>query len=399
MNTRSQLGQKLLLCIAILGGTGLVQRSLQADEEATAINHAKSLSKAFRSAAGKTTSSVVTIIARSKHRIVGGPADLRELMRDPRFRELFPDGLPFEIPEDDGGRRGEDGDDEGEGEEGFGFSHQVGSGVIFDGKGLVLTNNHVVQDADHVLVRLADGREFKATDIRTDPMSDLAVLRIKDAGMLRAAKLGDSAKLAIGDWVIAIGSPFNLEATVSAGIISGKGRGISQIRRGSLIQTDAAINPGNSGGPLVNLDGEVVGINTAIASRSGGYQGIGFAIPVNRAKWVSRELLDHGSVRRAFLGIRISELLPEEARRLGRPPRSGVHVVRVLPDGPADKAGFKVDDIIVDFAGIIVRRPRDLQDAVEQKPLESKQEVKVYRDGMIATLKVKLGALPAAAPR
>jgi serine protease Do len=266
--------------------------------------------------------------------------------------------------------------------------------VIVSADGLILTNNHVVQDADEVLVRLGDGREFKATDIKTDPMSDLAVLRIKDAGMLRSAKLGESDKLAIGDWVIAIGSPFNLEATVSAGIISGKGRGISQIRRGSLIQTDAAINPGNSGGPLVNLDGEVVGINTAIASRSGGNQGIGFAIPIDRAKWVSRELLEHGAVRRAFLGIRISELLPDEAKRLGRPARSGVHVVMVLPDGPSAIAGLKVDDVIVDFAGIVVRRPRDLQDAVEQKPLESKQEVKVYRDGMITTLQVTLGALP-----
>jgi len=394
MNSLAQLTRMLPLCV--LSAAFCIPHNLvQADDDATAINHAKALSKAFRSAAGKTTASVVTIIARSKHRIVGGPAELREMMRDPRFRELFPDGLPFEIPEDDGGERGDDGEDEGDGEEGFGFSNQVGSGVIVDGDGLILTNNHVVQNADQVLVRLADGREFEATDIRTDPMSDLAVLRIKDAGMLRPAKLGDSSKLAIGDWVIAIGSPFNLEATVSAGMISGKGRGISQIRRGSLIQTDAAINPGNSGGPLVNLDGEVVGINTAIASRSGGYQGIGFAIPVNRAKWVSRELLDHGSVRRAFLGIRISELLPDEARRLGRPARSGVHVVRVIADGPADKAGFKVDDIIIDFAGIIVRRPRDLQDAVEQKPLESKQKVKVYRDGMIATLEVKLGALPA----
>ena len=194
---------------------------------------------------------------------------------------------------------------------------QVGSGVIIDASGVILTNNHVVQDAEEIVVRLADGQELKAVDVKTDPLSDLAIVRIKpDPGQtLRAARLGDSEALKIGDWVIAIGSPFELEATVSAGIISGKGRGIEKIRRGKLLQTDAAINPGNSGGPLVNLEGEVVGINTAIASSNGGYQGIGFAIPTDRAKWISQELLTRGTVRRAYLGIRIDELTP-------RPPRS-----------------------------------------------------------------------------
>jgi serine protease Do len=161
-----------------------------------------------------------------------------------------------------------------------------------------------------------------------------------------------------------------------------------------LIQTDAAINPGNSGGPLVNLDGEVVGINTAIASNSGGYQGIGFAIPVNRAKWVASELRKHGAVRRAYLGIRIDELGPEAADKLKLPPRSGVLVADVLPDGAAAAAGLKVNDVIVEFAGDPVRGPRDLQDLVEQKPVDSQQPLTVVRRGESVRLQVTLKPLP-----
>jgi serine protease Do len=185
-----------------------------------------------------------------------------------------------------------------------------------------------------------------------------------------------------------------LEATVSAGIISGKGRGIEKIRRGRLLQTDAAINPGNSGGPLVNLDGEVIGINTAIASNSGGYQGIGFAIPINRGKWVARELLDFGKVRRAYLGIRIGELTPQAARQLELPARAGVWVLATVPNGPAADAGIANDDVIVEFAGTPVRSPGDLQDVVEQKPIGSTQEVVVIRAGERIRRDVKMVALP-----
>ena len=195
---------------------------------------------------------------------------------------------------------------DGEGQE-FGFQSPphdgMGSGVIIDKSGIVLTNNHVVEGADTVTVRLSDGREFKATDIKTDPQTDLAVLHIKAKGDLPAAHLGNCDNLEIGDWVIAIGNPFGQEKTVTAGIISGKGRELGS-QRTKFLQTDAAINPGNSGGPLVNLDGEVVGINTAIASNSGGYQGIGFAIPINQAKWVTEQLIKNGSVSRAYLGVR-----------------------------------------------------------------------------------------------
>ena len=181
----------------------------------------------------------------------------------------------------------------------------AGSGVIVDPSGVILTNNHVVAGGGKVMVRLQDGREFKAVDIKTDPKTDLAVLRIEGAGTLPAARLGDSSKVEIGDWVLALGQPFGLEGTVTAGIVSAKERGIGITDREDFIQTDAAINPGNSGGPLVNLDGEVVGINTAISSNNGGYQGVGFAIPANLAKWVGGQLETAGKVQRAYLGVGI----------------------------------------------------------------------------------------------
>lgn len=348
------------------------------DDMLDAVSHARGLSLAFRQAAETAMPSVVTLVAKAKPRA----DELRRLLDDPRFRRLFPQESPGES------RDGRDAPEHP-------AIPQVGSGVIIDAAGVILTNNHVVQDAEEVIIRLQDGQELKATDVKSDPLSDLAIVRFKPgAGQkFRAARLGDSEGLKIGDWVIAIGSPFELEATVSAGIISGKGRGIEKIRRGRLLQTDAAINPGNSGGPLVNLDGEVVGINTAIASSSGGYQGIGFAIPTDRAKWISQELLTRGTVRRAYLGIRIDELTPEAAQKLKLAPRSGVFVSDVEPGGPADEAGLKVNDVITEFAGERVRGPRDLQDAVEQKPIDSQQVLKIMRDGAPVTATVTLKEL------
>ncbi len=359
-----------LTCLAIVLSTA----SLPGQEASSAAAHAKSLSRAFRMAAEKASPSVVTIRARiSDDRRAEA---MEELLQDPRFRGMFPDGRPpFQIPGEGGG-------------------DQVGSGVVIDDKGTILTNNHVVADADEVIVRFSNGAELTATEIKTDPSSDLAILRVNPAHPLTAASLGDSDRLEIGDWVIAIGSPFELEATVSAGIISGKGRGISKIRRGKLLQTDAAINPGNSGGPLVNLDGQVVGINTAIASNSGGYQGIGFVIPINRGKWVVRELLEFDRVRRAYLGIRIGELTAQAAKKLELPARAGVWVLQTVPDSPADEAGIENNDVIVEFAGIPVRSPGDLQDVVEQKPIGSTQEVIVIRSGERITRSVKMVALP-----
>jgi serine protease Do len=264
----------------------------------------------------------------------------------------------------------------------------VGSGIIVDAGGVILTNHHVVAAAEKVTIRLVDGQEYVARDIVSDSMSDLAILRIDANVPLTAAKLGDSDEMNIGDWVIAIGSPFELETTVSAGIISAKGRGIDKIKRGRLLQTDAAINPGNSGGPLVNLDGEVIGISTAIATSYGGYQGVGFAIPANRAKWVWSELSNHGTVRRASLGIGIGELDARQAAQFEMTARSGVWVRRVYPNSAGADAGLKEDDVIIEFAGEPVQMPRDLQDLVEQTAIGAKVPVKVRRNGQVLVLDV-----------
>jgi serine protease Do len=374
-----------LMIFALLAASPSIARADDANDEA--MRHARSLSFAFRRAAEHVMPAVVTVTA--LHKVSNSRRQqLQDLMRDPRFREFFPDRLPFEIPDES--------EDEDEQDDVFpeeNFSRNVGSGVVIDSAGIVLTNNHVVENAEKVLIRLADGSEAVATEILADPKSDLAIVKIKADSPLPAASLGDSAGMSIGDWVIAIGSPFELEATVSAGIISAKGRSISRIERSRLLQTDAAINPGNSGGPLVSLEGKVVGINTAIATLTGGYQGVGFAIPVNQAKWISQELLEHGKVRRAYLGIRIAELNAEAAAKLELRARSGVLVVNVLSGSPADTAEMEANDVIVDFAGIAVRAPGDLQSAVEQKPIGSDQSVTVVRSGEEVVLQVKVTAL------
>ncbi len=353
-----------------------------ADDVADAIGHAQGLSRAFRQAVETALPSVVTLVAKSKPDATRDRADMKRLLEDPRFRRLFPESPAGESPSGQSDLPA--------------VPTSIGSGVIIDRSGVVLTNNHVVQGADEIIVRLKDGMELKGIDVKADPLSELAVVKVQlpPNQTLEAARLGESEPLQIGDWVLAIGSPFELEATVSAGIISGKGRGIDKVRRGRLLQTDAAINPGNSGGPLVNLEGQVVGINTAIASMSGGYQGIGFAIPIDRARWIAQELLEHGHVRRAYLGIGIEDLTPEAAAKLKLPPRSGVFVRDVLPGGPADTAGIKVNDVIVEFADQKTVGPRDLQDVVEQKPIGSQQTVKVMRDGNPVTLTVTLQAYP-----
>ena len=264
----------------------------------------------------------------------------------------------------------------------------LGSGVIIDTSGLILTNNHVVRDGQKITVRLHDGREYKAVMVHTDPKTDLAVLRIEGADHLTAAKLGDSDQAEVGDWVLALGNPFGLEGTVTAGIVSAKGRGIGLNERENFIQTDAAINPGNSGGPLVNLDGEVIGINTAISSNSGGSEGVGFAIPVNLAKWVAGQLTAGETVHRARMGVMIQPLTHELAQQFGLTAREGVLVAGVSDDSPAAKAGFKPGDVIVEFAGKKVASPQELQEFVEESPIGRQQTATVLRDGKRMEVKV-----------
>ena len=262
----------------------------------------------------------------------------------------------------------------------------LGSGVIIDDAGIILTNNHVVAGGGEVMVRLSDGREFVATDVKTDPKTDLAVVRIEGAEDLVAAHLGDSDRMEIGDWVLALGQPFGLESTVTAGIISAKHRAMGITDRENFLQTDAAINPGNSGGPLVNLNGEVIGINTAISSRSGGNQGIGFAVPANLAKWVSTHLVTNGVVQRAYLGVAIQTITQELADQFGVLPRQGVLISDVHRDTPAERAGLQAGDILLKFAGRPVRSAQSLQVMVEEARIGERHAMLVLRDGEQITL-------------
>lgn len=251
----------------------------------------------------------------------------------------------------------------------------LGSGVILDKSGIILTNHHVVAGADEVLVELMDGRQFKATKVKGDEQSDLAVIWIEAGGPLPAARLGDSDLLETGDWVLAVGSPFGLDQTVSAGIISGKGRTLREGKRTEFLQTDAAINPGN-------------------ASSSGGYQGVGFATPSNLAKWVKAQLIEHGTVQRAYLGVGMRKITPQLAEKLGVDPNRGVLVSEVFRDTPAEKAGFQPGDVILAFAGREVDSPRQLQEFVERSPAGSKHKVGLLRNGKIADPQVVVRPLP-----
>jgi len=270
----------------------------------------------------------------------------------------------------------------------------LGSGVIVDASGIILTNNHVAGDADVIKVKLKDGREFKATLIGTDPSTDVAVIRIKGTN-LPSAKLGSSDEIEVGESVIAIGNPFGLEQTITAGIVSAKGRsGVGVTDYEDFIQTDASINPGNSGGPLVNLRGEVVGINTAIFSRSGGSQGIGFAIPIKMASSVMKSLMETGSVARGFLGVVIQDISPDLAEALGVNPHSGVLIAQVGPDSPAKKSGIQDGDIITAFNSKPVTNSNGLRYAVAELKPGSKVPVELIREGKTMTLMALVGNQP-----
>jgi serine protease Do len=235
------------------------------------------------------------------------------------------------------------------GPRGEGRQRGMGSGFIVDRNGTILTNNHVVDGADRIIVRLQDGRELTAKLVGTDPKTDIAVLRI-DGGDLPSAKFGDDRKLRVGEWVLAIGSPLGpqYEHSVTAGIISAKGRaGLGLADYEDYLQTDAAINPGNSGGPLVNLRGEIVGMNSAIASRTGGYQGLSFAIPIGMVQDIMTQLVEHGKVTRAWLGVSIQDVTPDIARGLKLDSDAGILVADVVKDGPAARAGLEDGDVIV----------------------------------------------------
>ena len=269
----------------------------------------------------------------------------------------------------------------------------LGSGFFIDGDGSILTNNHVVENASKIVVKLSDDQEYEAKIVGRDPKTDIAIIKIDGKPNLPAASLGDSDKLEVGEWVVAIGNPFGLDSTVTSGIVSAKGRHIGQGPYDNFIQTDASINPGNSGGPLINLRGEVIGINTAIFSRTGGNIGIGFAIPINLVKELLPQLRGKGKVTRGYLGVLIQKVTPEIAESLGMEKASGALVANVSKDGPADKAGVKVGDVIVEFDGKEIKDSGDLPILVARTPVDKKARLKVLRDKKEVVLTVAVGEL------
>jgi len=284
------------------------------------------------------------------------------LLEDPYFRRFFdvpPDLSPQEHP-----------------------FQSAGSGVIFDAKnGYILTNSHVVENASEITITLQDGRDLKAEVVGSDELSDVAVLKVKTTNLTQIA-LGDSSKVEVGDFVVAIGNPFGLQNTVTSGIVSGLGRSnINPDGYEDFIQTDASINPGNSGGALVNLKGELIGINTAILSRTGGNIGIGFAIPVNMAHSVMDQLLEFGSVKRGLLGVNISAMGPDIAEALGLENATGALVTQVIEGSAAEHAGIKTGDVITSLNSVTVKTPTELRNSIGLMRVGDKVEIGLLRDG------------------
>jgi serine protease Do len=345
---------------------------------------AERLSSAFRAASKVLKPSVVQIGAMVERRPMRSPQNRQFPFDSPFGRDLLeeffgqPNGrrqLPSQPDLD------EEAPPNGQGPK---IQAGVGSGVIVAADGYILTNNHVVEAADELQIELSDGRSFKAEIVGRDPRSDLAVLKIDATGLV-AARMGDSSAMEVGDWVIAVGSPFGLEQTVTAGIISATNRHTGIIRGGyeDFLQTDAAINPGNSGGPLVNLRGEVIGINTAINSRTGTNAGVGFAIPSNMAMQIMQDLQRSGRVVRGFIGAALEELTAETSSQLRLPENilRGAIIRRVLPNGPAARADLQVDDVVVAASGRSITSSAQLMNQVAMTRPGSPIDLKVFRKG------------------
>ncbi|MDJ0763628.1 MAG: DegQ family serine endoprotease [Myxococcota bacterium] len=332
----------------------------------------------FADVAERAVKSVVNISSVKVIRTQGG-AVTSPFFNDPFFRHFFGPQMHRRMPKE---RR----------------EKSLGSGVIVSKDGIVLTNNHVVEKAEKITVGLAEGeQEYEAEIVGSDPKSDVAVLKLKgDLKDIQPLPFGDSSKLRLGEMVLAVGNPFGLSHTVTFGIVSAKGRAdVGIVDYEDFIQTDAAINPGNSGGALVNLRGELVGINTAILSRSGGYQGIGFAIPANMAKPVMDSLIKHGRVVRGWLGVSIQDVTKELADALGLPNSRGVLIADVVADGPADKAGFKRGDVVLSINGEKMDSSAKLRNLIAVLGTGSKARIEFKRDKVVKTIEVTLGELPA----
>jgi len=367
------LGTVSRLTYAAEAGRALAARS--------GLGHATDLSEAFHGVATALRPSVVTITSIKKVHLSSNneqpdgaqlPDELRKFFGNDFFFHGF---QPFQMPGESFQQQGQ------------------GSGVIVSSDGYILTNNHVVDGMDEVKVTLSDNRSLTAKIVGTDPKTDLAVLKI-DATDLVAVKLGDSKAMQVGDWVVAIGSPFGLDMTVTAGIVSATGRsnvGITDYE--DFIQTDAAINPGNSGGPLVNLQGQVVGINTAISSRNGGNAGVGFAIASNMARTVMHSLIEKGHVDRGWLGAMIQDLNEDLSQSFGYHGTEGVLLGDVLDNGPAQKAGLQAGDIVVKYNGQRMKNANEFRQAVAATKPNTDVDIAVFRNGKEQTFTIHIAQL------
>jgi serine protease Do len=375
--------------LTIVAATGAPTASAQTDAPPAL----KQLGESFVQVAEKVTPTVVNIKSSKKGLPSPMGGDFEQFFRDHPFpfREFFGDDIPKRFKKDGG-------------EERRSRPFGVGSGVIVSKDGYILTNSHVVKDADEIDVTLADKRTFKAKVKGADPESDIAVIKI-DAKDLPVAKIGDSSKLRVGEIVVAVGNPFGLSQTVTSGIISAQGRtNMGILDYEDFIQTDAAINPGNSGGPLVNISGEVIGINTAIASKSGGYQGIGFAIPSNSAKLIMDDLITDGKVHRGLLGVNIQAVDESLAKSFGRTSTDGALVSQVISGSPAEKAGVKAGDIIIQFNDQPIKDHSHLKNLVGREKPGTSTKLTVFRDKKTIDLNVKIAertekAIASAAPK
>ncbi|MDE1935032.1 Do family serine endopeptidase [Bradyrhizobium sp.] len=335
--------------------------------------------------AEKVIDAVVNISTSQTVEAKGGPGERRDAVPQ------LPPGSPFEEFFDDffknhrGGQRGGDLQPH--------RTTSLGSGFIIDTSGIVVTNNHVIADADEINVILNDGTKIKANIVGIDKRTDLAVLKFKPPHPLTAVKFGDSDKLRLGEWVIAIGNPFSLGGTVTAGIVSARNRDIANGTYENYIQTDAAINRGNSGGPLFNLDGEVIGVNTLIISPTGGSIGIGFAVPSKTVAGVVDQLRQFGELRRGWLGVRIQQVTDEIAESLNIKPARGALIAGVDDKGPAKPAGIEPGDVVVTFDSHDIKDPKDLSRIVADTPVGKQVDVVVIRKGQEQTKRVTLGRL------
>lgn len=351
-------------------------------KQAKAIVNLKETSKAFSEIAEQYANSVAYIKVQKK---VAGNLQRRmdpfeDFFNDDIFKHFFRDQFPRRQPMPRKQPQKE-----------F-YTMGQGSGFVVSEDGHILTNNHVVGDADKITVQFSDGRSFDAKLVGTDSATDVAVIKI-DGDDLKAMPIGDSNKIKVGEWSVAIGNPFGLKQTVTAGIISAKGRSsVGIVDYENFIQTDAAINPGNSGGPLLNLDGEVIGINSAIYSKSGGYMGIGFAIPINMAMDVYRQLVDEGKVTRGFIGVLIQDMNKDLADSFGMDSTKGALVSEIQKDSPAEKSGLKSGDVVIAIDGKEVENSGDLRNRVALKKPGTDLTFKVIRDGDEKEFKITIGA-------